>query len=66
MIPATCVSTVRSVRNSRRTNRGVARRLFLTERTVETHVAGIMTKLGLATGEEDHRRVLAVLAYVKS
>ncbi len=47
-----------------RTNRGVARRLFLTERTVETHVAGIMTKLGLATGEEDHRRVLAVITYL--
>ena len=47
-----------------RTNRGVARRLFLTERTVETHVAGIMTKLGLVTGEEDHRRVLAVITYL--
>jgi DNA-binding NarL/FixJ family response regulator len=49
-----------------RTNRGVARRLFLTERTVETHVAGIMTKLGLATGEEDHRRVLAVITYLNA
>ncbi len=47
-----------------RTNRGVARRLFLTERTVETHVTSIMVKLGLAAGEEDHRRVLAVIAYL--
>ena len=49
-----------------RTNVGIARRLWLTERTVETHVSSILTKLGLAAGDEDHRRVLAVLAYLDS
>jgi DNA-binding NarL/FixJ family response regulator len=47
-----------------RANRGVARRLFLTERTVETHVASILAKLGLSAGAEDHRRVLAVITYL--
>jgi DNA-binding NarL/FixJ family response regulator len=47
-----------------RTNRGIAKRLWLTERTVETHVANILTKLGVSAGEEDNRRVLAVLAYL--
>jgi DNA-binding NarL/FixJ family response regulator len=47
-----------------RTNRGIARRLWLTDRTVETHVSSIMSKLGLADGDEDHRRVLAVLAWL--
>ncbi|GIF96127.1 response regulator transcription factor [Catellatospora citrea] len=49
-----------------RTNVGIARRLWLTDRTVETHVGSIMAKLGLAAGDEDHRRVLAVLTYLRA
>jgi DNA-binding NarL/FixJ family response regulator len=47
-----------------RTNMGIARRLWLTERTVETHIGSIMAKLGLAADDESHRRVQAVLVYL--
>jgi len=49
-----------------RTNVGIARRLWLTDRTVETHVGSILAKLGLANSDEDHRRVLAVLMYLSA
>jgi serine/threonine-protein kinase PknK len=47
-----------------RTNVGIARRLWLTDRTVETHIGSILAKLGLANSDDDHRRVLAVLLYL--
>jgi DNA-binding NarL/FixJ family response regulator len=47
-----------------RTNVGIARRLWVSERTIETHVANIMIKLGLDSSDEDHRRVLAVLRFL--
>ncbi len=48
-----------------RTNIGIAQRLWLTARTVETHVASILAKLDLANTPEDHRRVLAVIAFME-
>jgi DNA-binding NarL/FixJ family response regulator len=49
-----------------RTNGGIARRLWLTEKTVETHVRTILMKLGLQVSDDDHRRVLAVLTYLRA
>jgi DNA-binding NarL/FixJ family response regulator len=47
-----------------RSNAGVARRLWVTEGTVEKHVRSILTKLDLPETDDDHRRVLAVLTYL--
>ena len=47
-------------------NRAIATRLFVTERTIEAHVKQIFLKLGLSTDPDSHRRVLAVLAYLRS
>ena len=49
-----------------RTNAAIARRLWLSERTVETHISGVIAKLGIAGTVDDHRRVLAVLAYLEA
>jgi serine/threonine-protein kinase PknK len=47
-------------------NAGIGRRLFVAEGTVEKHVRSILTKLQLEVSEDDHRRVLAVIAYLES
>jgi DNA-binding NarL/FixJ family response regulator len=48
-----------------RSNRGIAERLVLDAKTVEGHVTRIFSKLGLEPASEDHRRVLAVLTYLR-
>jgi DNA-binding NarL/FixJ family response regulator len=47
-------------------NQAIAQRLVINERTVETHTARIFTKFGLSQSPEIHRRVMAVLAYLRS
>ena len=49
-----------------RTNRAIAGELYISERAVERHVTSIFNKLELAPTGEDHRRVLAVLTYLRS
>jgi len=49
-----------------RSNRAIGERLHLASKTVETHVRNIFTRLDLLPEPDDHRRVLAVLAYLRS
>jgi DNA-binding NarL/FixJ family response regulator len=48
-----------------RTNKGVGDRLDLSQSAVRKHVSSIFAKLDLPAGEDDHRRILAVLAYLR-
>jgi DNA-binding CsgD family transcriptional regulator len=48
-----------------RSNQGVCRTLWLSAKTVETHIRGAFAKLGIKKAPEDNRRVLAVLAYLR-
>jgi DNA-binding NarL/FixJ family response regulator len=48
-----------------RSNRAIAEQLVVTERAVEKHVTSIFSKLNLPTSADDHRRVLAVLAFLR-
>ena len=48
-----------------RSNQAISERLFVTERAVEKHVTGIFGKLRLPADAADHRRVLAVLAFLR-
>ena len=49
-----------------RSNQAIAQRLVVTERAVEKHVTSIFSKLNLPAAAEDHRRVLAVLAFLRA
>jgi DNA-binding NarL/FixJ family response regulator len=49
-----------------RSNSAIAERLFVSEGTVEKHIKAIFSKLNLTGDEADHRRVLAVLAYLQA
>ncbi len=48
-----------------RSNQAIASQLYMSPKTVETHVGNMLAKLGLAPAAEDHRRVLAVLTYLR-
>ena len=48
------------------TNTGIAKRLYLSERTVEAHIRHVLRKLGVPESEDGHRRVLAVLTHLSA
>jgi DNA-binding NarL/FixJ family response regulator len=49
-----------------KSNLAIADQLVLSPRTIESHVGSVFDKLGLNNTPDDHRRVLAVLAYLKA
>ena len=57
---------VLSVMAEGRSNLAICQRLFLSPKTVEAYVRSVFTKLGLTASPDDNRRVLAVLAFLRS
>jgi DNA-binding NarL/FixJ family response regulator len=49
-----------------RSNAGIARRLWVTEGTVEKHVRSVLDKLPITATDADHRRVLAVITFLEA
>ena len=49
-----------------RSNAGIGRRLWVTEGTVEKHISSTLIKLNLHEADDDHRRVLAVITFLKA
>jgi DNA-binding NarL/FixJ family response regulator len=49
-----------------RSNQAIATRLYLSDKTIESHVGSIFSKLGLGAERDDHRRVLAVLTWLRA
>jgi DNA-binding NarL/FixJ family response regulator len=49
-----------------RSNKGIGEQLVITQRAVQKHVSSVFDKLGLPAGEDDNRRILAVLAYLRT
>lgn len=49
-----------------RSNQAIADQLFLSEKTIESHVRQILTKLDITESPSDNRRVLAVLRYLRA
>jgi DNA-binding NarL/FixJ family response regulator len=62
------LASAKCSRSSRRgrSNAGIARQLWVSEGTVEKHVQHIFTKLRLPDSDDDHRRVLAVIAFLQA
>ena len=56
--------TVLSLMAQGRSNAAIARELWLTERTVESHVSAVFSRLGLIASRDENRRVLAVIAHL--
>ena len=63
---ATSTQQVLELMAEGRSNAGIARRLWLAEATVEKHIRNILTKLHLPLTDDDHRRVRAVITYLKA